>query len=165
MIIFADYIKLFKIVNIKTARKRVAEDSGDLNWLDNKLAGEIIDRDEITHYYAEKVCFLKKSVQCQAVVQNVRCWEERNGEKIRQCHCMNPWGTSVSNTSCNSNCSIGEKDVQKLEKICESRNGVIRGLPWILNDEKLYWLGHFMKEMTAGQVPYGKVRRRWFCIA
>jgi len=31
MIIFADYIKLFKIVNIKTARKRVAEDSGDLN--------------------------------------------------------------------------------------------------------------------------------------
>jgi len=22
-----------------------------------------------------------------------------------------------------------------------------------------------MKEMTAGQVPYGKVRRRWFCIA
>lgn len=119
MIIFADYIKLFKIVNIKTDRKRVAEGSDDLNWPENKLADEIIYRDEITYYYAEKICLLKTSVQCQAMVQNVRYWEERNrGEKKRERHCMNPWGsTPISNTLHNSNRSIGERDVEKLEKI------------------------------------------------
>lgn len=42
------------MVNMKTHRKRVAKGSDDLNWLNNKLADEIIDRDEITYYYADK---------------------------------------------------------------------------------------------------------------
>lgn len=84
MVIFADYIKLFKIVNIKTDHKRVAGGSDDLNWLDNKLADEIIDRDEISYYYAEKLCLLKTSVQCQGVIQNVRYWVEVNREKNKR---------------------------------------------------------------------------------
>lgn len=58
MIIFTDYIKLFKIVNIKTDCKTVAEGSDDLNWLDNKLADEIIDRDEIA--MQKKYVFCKR---------------------------------------------------------------------------------------------------------
>lgn len=49
---------------------------------------------------------------------------------------MNPWGTPISNTSPNSNHAIGESDVEKLEKIEKGRNGIIRGLPWFLNNEK-----------------------------
>lgn len=51
---------------------------------DNKLADEIIDRDEISYYDAEKVCLLKTSVQGQGMIQNVRYWEEMNRGKNKR---------------------------------------------------------------------------------